>query len=232
MRIVESRELRVERITLMIFKALALFALTLNSQLSTLNWLYADSNPANDAAAITISITPNIDRGIMIDTGNVNLDLGNLDMNASSQTVMPATVTILGNITNSELDLSAGITGGWVFDPNQTFASTGTNQLNMWASFTTISSAAAPSQGDEYFRVGTSSGAKFTSNTENFGPQPVGVNNGSGVGFFEPNDPASDMDGLNPGDRRHLWIYLHTPPTTSVTTQQKININLSVRPGP
>ena len=192
--------------------------------------VFADSNPANDSAAFTISVTPNFDRGIEIDTGNVNLDMGTVDMNASTQTVSPATVTILGNITNTELDLSGMITGGWVFDPNQTFTSTGTNQLNVWASFTDVSSVTVPSQGDEYFRVGTSSGAKLISNTPFFGPAAIGIDGSNGLGRFENN--VTDMDALLPGTKRHLWIYLRTPPTTSATAQQSIRFTFSVRSGP
>ena len=74
-------------------------------------WAIAD--PTNDADSMTILITPNIDRGVSIDTANVSLDMGTLDLFSSTQTVTPATVTILGTLdsdgsetTGQELDLS------------------------------------------------------------------------------------------------------------------------------
>ncbi len=201
--------------------------------LGSLSTVYADSNPANDSAALRISIIPNFDRGVIIDTGNLNLDLGSVDMGASTQTVSPSTITIVGNITNTELDLSGLITGGWVFDPNETLTSTGTNQLNVWASFTSISTATAPAQNDEYFRVGTSSGAKLVSNTNIFAPAAVGKTPGSAVGRFESNEGgAGDMDSLSPASRRHVWLYFRLPNTTSITAQQSIQFQFSVRQGP
>ncbi|OGR82183.1 MAG: hypothetical protein A2901_04320 [Elusimicrobia bacterium RIFCSPLOWO2_01_FULL_54_10] len=216
-------------------KILILFASLSFLTLGTRAW--ADSDPSNDSAAVTIRITPNFERGVQIETGSVHMDLGLVNMGASTQTVSPATVTILGNILNTELNLAASITGGWVFDPNQTFESTGTNQLNVWASFTSISTASAPAQGNEYFRVGTSSGAKIISNTNLFGPAAVGFAGSAGIGRFENNagnngpSPA-DMDGMNPNAQRHLWLYFRLPDTTSVSAEQEIQFQFSVRPGP
>ncbi len=205
-------------------------ALLLSVAFGTVSYVSADSNPSNDSAGLRISVTPNFETGIEIDTGSVNLDLGNVDMDASTQTESPATFTILGNVANVELNLAAQISGGWVFDNNQTFASTGTNQLNAWASFTSISSVTAPSQGDEYFRVGTSSGAKILSSTENFGPAAIGISGSNGLGRFENN--VTNMDTLLPGHQRHLWLYFRTPKTTSTTAQQSIQFQFSVRQGP
>ena len=194
--------------------------------------LRADSNPGNDAGALQVHVTPNVERGVEIDTSTVNLNFGEVEMGATVQTVSPATVTITGNVTNTELDLSAQIIGGWVFDSAQTFTSTGTNQLGAWATFTSLSSAAVPLQGDEYFRVGTSSGAKITYSTHIFNSQRVGVPGVNGIGRFESNADGANMDSLVPGDKRHLWFFFRTPQTTSVTNEQQIQFTLSVSPGP
>ena len=207
--------------------------LIIASLLLPLVWARADSNPSNDSAALSIRITPNFERGVTIETGSVNMDLGYMDMDASTQTVSPATVTITGNILNTELNLAASITGGWVFDPNQTYESTGTNQLNAWVSFTSSNVAAIPSQDGEFFRVGASSGAKIVSDTNVFGPVAVGIAGGSGIGRFEGNAGGSaDMDSMNPTSQRHLWLRFKTPATTSVIADQQVQFQLSVRPGP
>ena len=198
---------------------------------------YSDTISSNNATAMVVRITPNADRGVQISTGNVNLNMGNVDLGVSTQTVNPATVTITGNMIETELDLSGSITGGWSFDSNQTLASTGTNLLNVWATFTSISSATAPSQDDEYFHVGTASGAKLVSTTNSFPATAVGISGGSGVGFFENYEGGTglngaDMDSMSPGSRRHLWTYFRLPPTTSITGAQDINFVLSIRQGP
>ena len=200
--------------------------------------LYSDTISSNNAAAMVVRITPNADRGVQISTGNVGLDLGTVELGASTQTVNPATVTIQGNMIENELDLSASITGGWVFDQNQTRTSTGTNQLNVWATFTSISTGLAPTtQGDEYFRVGSSTSTKLAVAGNSFPATTVGVTPGSGIGKFENNEggtgpSGADMDSMSPGDVRHLFTYFRLPPTTSITGPQDINFVLSLRAGP
>ncbi len=50
---------------------------------------------SNNVTALTITITPNADRGVEISSANSSLDLGAVDMNFSTKTVYPATVTIM-----------------------------------------------------------------------------------------------------------------------------------------
>ena len=198
---------------------------------------YSDYISSNNATAMIVRITPNADRGVQISTGNVHLDLGAVDLGASTQTVRPATVTITGNMIECELDLAAAISGGWVFENFQQLDSTGANQLNAWVQFTSVSTGLAPAQDYEYFRVGTTSGSKITSLTQSFAATAVGIAAGSGVGRFENNEgnaspnPA-DMDSMTPAAYRHMFTYFRLPPTTSVTGAQDINFTLSVRAGP
>ena len=196
--------------------------------------VYSDSISSNDATAMVVRITPRADRGVEISTGNVNLNLGTVDLGASTQTVSPATVTITGNMSSAELDLAASITGGWSFDNNplsRASTAAAANLLNVWATFTSVSTTTVPSQDDEYFRVGASSGAKITSASNSASAAHVGTFNGSGFGLFENNETAGDMDSMTPGSVRHLWTYFRLPPTTSITGPQDINFVLSVRAG-
>ena len=212
---------------------LAIGALMVSAQKA--HAVYSDSISSNNATAMVVRITPRADRGVEISTGNVNLNLGTLDLGASTQTVSPATVTFTGNMSSTELDLEASISGGWSFDGNPlSFASTAAaaNLLNVWATFTSVSTTTAPSQGDEYFRVGSSSGAKITSASNVATAAHVGTFTGTGIGLFENNEGSSgDLDSVIPGSVRHLWTYFRLPPTTSVTGAQDINFILSVRAG-
>jgi len=190
---------------------------------------------SNNATAIMIRITPHTDQGVEISSGDVNTNLGTVNLGASTQTVNPATVTVVGNMTNTELNMSGSITGGWSYDNNQTRTSTAgaANLLNVWATFTSISTASAPSQGDEYFRVGVDTGAKLLSSNNSFASTAVGLNGSSGLGRFENNEGGlGDMDSMNPGNQRHLWLFFRTPPTTSLSAEQSINFVLSTRAGP
>lgn len=189
--------------------------------------VHADHNPANDSAGIQITITPRYDRGIEIDTGTVNLNLGLMEMGVATQTVSPATVTIVGNITNTELDMSAQITGGWIFDDNVT-ESTETDKLAVWAVFKTTTSTAVPTKSGSNFDDAQDS---LNSGTASFGSVRVGTQEGdSGLnGRFE--DGNVNMDSLMPETERHLWFYFKTPPITSTDNEQKIQFTLSVTPG-
>ena len=193
---------------------------------------HATAFSSNNAAALLVRVTPRVDRGVEISSGDVHLNMGSVDLGASTQTVRPATVTIQGNLTETELDMSGSITGGWSYDNSQAFTSTGTNLLNVWATLTSISTASAPAQDDEYFRVGTSSGAKLTSTNGTFGSTPVGLSGSTGFGRFESNEDAADMDSMIPGAKRHLWIYFTLPPVTSIAADQDVNFVLSTRQGP
>ena len=203
--------------------------------------VHADYNVANDSAAMVIRIRLNIDRSVAIATGDVDMDLGYVPLNTSTFTLHPASVTIGGNINNTELSLAAMISGGWVFDNTQTITSTASsaNVLHAWAQFTGVSTGLAPAQDYEYFRVGTSSGSKIVSATTspNFAGVPVGIAGGANIGRFENdagnNGPTdADMDGMDPGAVRHLFTYFRLPPNTTITADQEVQFTLTVRAGP
>jgi hypothetical protein len=212
---------------------LALGMLVMNSAL-----VHADYDVSNDSAAMVVRIRLNVDRGVTITTGvAATMDLGFVSPGNSTGTVLPATVTVTGNLLNTELNLSALITGGWVFDNTQTITSTAgsTNVLHAWAQFTSVSTGLAPTQSNEYFRVGATSGTKIipTDTGPSFAGVPVGIAGGSGIGRFENNEGGSgDMDSMNPVSVRHMFTYFTLPPSTSLTADQDINFVLSVRTGP
>ncbi len=203
--------------------------------------VHADFDISNDSAALVIRIRPNIDRSVTIATGDVHMDLGYVTMGASTWTIRPATVTIGGNISNTELSLTAQIFGGWVFDNTQTITSTASaeNVLLAYVQFTGVSTGIAPAQDIEYFRVGTTSGTKIV--PTNTGPiltmTPVGIAAGSNIGRFENNAGSvgptnADMDSISPTAVRHMYSYFTLPPVTTIATDQDIQYTLTVRAGP
>ena len=202
-------------------------------------WVHADFDTSNDSAAIVIRIRPNIDRSVTISTGNVGMDLGYVGMGNSTWTIHPATVTIGGTIGNTELNVSADITGGWVFNNYQTFESTAgaENMLNAWVQFTGVSTGIAPVQDYEYFRVGSTSGCKIAADGPIYLGTPVGIAAGSGIGRFEnfagnTGPTPADMDSMNPVSTRHMFTYFTLPPLTTLGTDQDIHFTLTVRTGP
>ena len=186
----------------------------------------ADANVANDTATIQVTITPNVDRSVTIDTQNVVLNLGLIDLNASTQTVQPATVTIGGNLTNTELDLTANITGGWTFEPTAT--SSTTDKLKAWVLFTGTATVAAPNRaGDDFDNTNDF----LASNTSIFPGTRVGGASGNGAAFENGGGAFADMDALNPSSKRHMWMYFTTPDVSSTAADQFIRFYLTVKAG-
>ena len=183
----------------------------------------ADSDPSNDSANIIVTITPNVDRGVTITTDEVVMDLGVVSLGASTQTVSPATVTVTGTITNTELDLSAQITGGWNFEPAA--ASNNTDGLKVWTVFTDNTVLAAPAQGGDLF---DDTNDFLGSATNTFSAVRCGGGSGNGVAF---EDGVADMDALNPLDERHMWMYFTTPGITTTSSAQQVQFTLTVQQG-
>ena len=60
---------------------------------------WATAVPTNDTDSLTITITPNIDRGVQIDTDNVVMDLGTVDLGTLAPMVPKAVCTSHANPT-------------------------------------------------------------------------------------------------------------------------------------
>ena len=183
----------------------------------------ADANVLNDTATILVTITPNVDRGVTIDTMNVTLNLGAVTLGNSTQTVQPSTVTITGSMSNTELDLNAQITGGWNFEP--TAGASNTNGLKTWVVFTNTAQLTAPSKAGDLF---DDTNDFLASATNNFADTRIGGTAGNGAAF---EDGVVDMDALNPGMKRHMWMYFTTPSVTDTSSDQQIRFYLTVKQG-
>ncbi len=180
----------------------------------------ANAISTNNATALTITITPNADRGVEISSANSTLDLGAVDMNFSTKTVFPATVTIMGNMSSSELTLQSTITAAsllsWNFDDDPT--SSEADQMAVWSLFSGIAITSAPTDSEFVIYNATVTQAMVAT------PAQIG----DATARFESTWPASDMDSMVPQTRRHLWTRMRTPATTSKTGTQSVVFTLTV----
>lgn len=179
---------------------------------------FADPNPGNDSDSLTVRIRPAVDLGVDIDTANVTLAF-TMTMGATSYTLRPATVTILGNITPQELDVQGGNISGspvWQLDVDE---AADIDELQLYALF--ASGRAAPPSEAEFAgvknlvttalkRAGLGGGAAADQNFEN--------NSMSG---------GADMDSLPLGAKRQLWLRLDAPPYTSTTSEQSFTVTVT-----
>ena len=180
-------------------------------------YAYSDAVSSNNVTALTVLITPNVDRGVEISSGNVHLDLGNVDLNASTYTVRPATVTIVGTASTSELTLAAAIGGGWNFDADPLDANS--DQLATWALFSSIAITSPPVSND--FTI-------FNSTINSNSTTQSAAQVGDALSRYEGNWSGSDMDSMAPQAKRHLWIKMRTPSDTTVYGAQTIVFDLAV----
>lgn len=178
----------------------------------------ADPNPANDSDSVVIHITPQPDLGVTVDTANVTLDF-TMVMGATSYTLKPATVTVLGNITPQELDVQGGNISAspvWALAANETPA---LDVLRLYALFS-VARDSQPAETDF-------SGAK---NLVTTGIKRAGMASGAAPNQnFENNNMAggADMDSMPVGAVRQMWLRIDAPPTTSTTSEQDFTVTLT-----
>ena len=180
---------------------------------------------SNNAAAIQVRVTPNVDRGVEISSAATQfLDLGTLDANTSTKTVSPATVTIMGNFASNELVMKATVTAttasnpSWTFDDDPTSAEA--DVLAAWGLFSAVAITSAPLDTD------------FTSyNATATTTMGQGTNDEVGdlTSRFEGPWTGGDTDSMVAGAKRHFWIRLRTPSTfTDDIGEQKVNFVMTV----
>ena len=200
-------------------------------------WLGLGLTGAREAVAastdsLTVTITPNALYAVSINTASVVLDLGGVNLGASTQTVSPATVTIQSSYAGTDLKLQGSIAPGvapWSFSADSTTLEN--DKLAAWAVFTDLSVSAAPGQTSGYFN-GTAPG---TANDMIDGTsQDVGAVSGVGTGFLAGTSDAGykTMQAIpnyttdQTASRSHLWLYFRLPGGTTSSAAQKITVTL------
>ena len=178
---------------------------------------------SNTAAGLTIRINPNADRGVEITsgTGLGAINLGTVDVNFSTRTVFPATVTIMGNMATTELTMVATMTadtvgeGSWLFDNDPNGGET--DSVATWALFSGVDIDTAPSNNEFEIYNATVTQAMGLAT-------PVQVGDTT---RFEGAWPAADMDNLAAAVKRHLWIRMRAPSAFSGTGFQDLHVTLT-----
>ena len=199
----------------------------------------ADPNADNTTDGLTVRITPNADYGVSIDTTNVGvaggvIDLGAMDLYTSTFNVKPATVTITGSVSKrgalggQELDVTAQVltANGWIFDPTPTTDATSgaVDELAMFLLMSDTSLSASPG-GASFTIAGTAASVTSgPSGTQTSHTYRAGGLGGAGSKF---EFGGVDLDQMSVGNARHLWMYFRLPDTTSTGNAQDIAVTLT-----
>ncbi|MBI4395646.1 MAG: hypothetical protein HY548_01030 [Elusimicrobia bacterium] len=155
--------------------------------------------------ALTITVTPNFDYGVDIDTANVTMNLGVVDLAASTWTVKPATMTIVGTWASQEVEVVGSIAGNpaWGFDTDTT------NEVDKLITWIVAKPTSDSTIGGGEFVANnflTGNGTNTTVSTR------MGGSGGTGTKF---ENGGIDLDNMAPGNKAHLWFKLQLPSTTS-----------------
>lgn len=186
---------------------------------------------AATSANIIVTIQPDLYYDVTITTDDANLNLGQVGLGLTTQTVRPATVTINSTEIGTDLRLDGDIVntlGGqnWLFDPDT--SDQNLDRLAAWATFTDVARGSAPAPGGDYFQ-GTQPGVA-SSDVIDDQNRYVGSSAGQGTtNLFENNadfDPI-DMDGKAKDDTAALWLYFRMPSTSTDGDPQDITITLT-----
>ncbi|MEK7745667.1 MAG: hypothetical protein AAB576_03300 [Elusimicrobiota bacterium] len=196
---------------------------------------WADPNTSNDKDSLTITIQPNVDLGVDVDTGTTkfvtaggNLT-GTMALGATDYLVSPASVTILGNFNNQEVELAASGLDTWGIDADEAAEA---DKVQLYALFA-VNKTSRPVEGE--FGQGADArhlvtGAKMAGETL------AGVENNDLTGNqFEIANAdmtsGTNMDALTVGTLKQLWLRLDAPPTTTSDENQRIVVTLTAKSG-
>jgi len=209
----------------------AVLALT---ALAPLQAVASDADPSNDSDSFTIRIIPQIDMGVEVSTAGANWSGPSTDLDTTMEmgtTLLLESwisVSILGDFNNQELDLAGSPNDTWTLD---TDASDEVDKLRLYGLFgqfdeTTPASPEAADFADDTHLI--------TAATRKVGQQQADESAGDTGKQFEmlSADPQyRDMDGMEVGTTRLLWLRADTPSQTSVDTQQGFTVTVTARTG-
>ena len=170
------------------------------------------ADPDSDALTITITIA-GTDFGLDITTqptaGQTSITLS---VGATDFMTIPSTVTILGNVSDQEINVLGTDLDSWTLDTNETAGPQ--DALQLYALFSGVVRSTNPVLGDF-----DGAANLVTTVSSRAGIAPNGSEPGDGNYETETLGPgtASDhnVDGLAVGALRHLWFRMDAPPTTS-----------------
>ena len=184
--------------------------------------------------SLTVTITPGALYALDITTTGVNLDMGTVNLGASTQTVKPSTVSIESTYAATDLRLLGQISGSgtpWTFDDDT--ASNESDKLAAWAVFTDTGMALTPAQGANYFtgtQPGVSNSCVFDASDRDVGDNGAVLNlfqaTGGAPGYKDMEDLPSAL--VLPGaGKAHLWLYFRLPNATTDTNPKFVTVTLT-----
>lgn len=200
---------------------------TILGALLLLGALSTGSAQAADTDSLTVTITPNAQYAVDVDTAisPALLNLGAVNLGQSTFTVNVTTVEVQSTYAATDLSIRAQvISGGWSIDGDTTAAET--DGLQAWAVFTdtsVVTDTVANAQ------PGAFDAADLLQTTN----RDVGVFGAatmyqltSGTGFKSMEDlPSAAVD--IPASRSHLWLKFTLPPVTTTLSAQQVYVTVT-----
>lgn len=189
----------------------------------------ADSDPSNDSDAVTVRLVPVVDLGVIIDTngaawaGSADLDTA-MDLGTEKVLGTGVKVTVVGNLNIQELELQGAPLDGWTLDTDET---DGQDQLRLYG-LLAADGAAAPAPTD-FGGV-----AHLISAAIKRAGQPQASEGGELNHTFElPTTHGSyaDVDNMQIGAIRRLWLRANTPSFSSQEQTQRITVTITAVSG-
>jgi len=220
---------RAEKHARTFFRALTLLLLLAFSPASS----YADPVPANDSDTLTIALAPVVDMGVDVDTATARFSVSDapgslatsIQMGATAYLVSPATVTVLGNFNNQEIQLSAASLDSWSLDTDE---SAETDQVQLYALFA-VDKASRPVEAE--FGQGGDGRHLVKTSAAPAGEPSGSENNDLSDNRFEIADggmtSGTNMDNLAVGSKKQLWLRVDAPPLTNSDEIQRIVVTLT-----
>lgn len=180
---------------------------------------------AVEAAQLTVTIRPSANYSLTLASAT-SIDLGTVAMGASTQTVIPATITITSTYANTDISVEGEIAVNWNLDT--TSDTIEQDLIAVWAVFTTTNTDTAPTQTGGYFNGSTlASGSDLVGDAARYGGTA-----GANADLFEANGEADleDLDNMNPNEQAHLWLWFRMPSVSTSSGEHYIQIIVSASP--
>ena len=182
--------------------------------------------------SLTITITPAASYRIDIDTSNSSFALGLVDLDASTYTVKPATVTIGSTYATTDVRVVTQISGGWFLDTDT--SNKEADYLQAWGVFTdtsvinnvTVQGLAGAFDGTVFGApgsdiLGTSvSYAGLASGATHYVLAPTAAS------AYKTMDAIPSQLVDEPASKAYLWLKFILPPATTDSTEKSVTITL------
>ncbi|MFA6093271.1 MAG: hypothetical protein WC986_10005 [Elusimicrobiota bacterium] len=186
--------------------------------------------------SLSITVTPSVTMGVDVDTATTRMSLiaspGDMTLTmapgATAYFVSPASVTVLGNFNNQELQLQAAALNNWTIDADEVASQDAVQLYALFASNKSSAPVEAEFGSDSSRHLLTTSaqlaGEAFGSETNVRATNYYEIANGDMSG-------GADIDDLTVAALRQLWLRVDAPPMTTYSTNQAFIVTLTAVSG-